>query len=147
MDPRIAKFNIDQAQRIVRTVRRMEALPVNNLPGGQGNGLDIPPFWALLTAEDTGSYKWKRQVYASASDTWVDLGTASTDFTATEVNGTQGLTGDRVLLYFSGQDSDGTAVYLFSSGDIPVGMYPGMIYQVTAANTGGWDWEHAHSLI
>ncbi|WP_428937755.1 hypothetical protein [Fontivita pretiosa] len=29
----------------------------------------------------------------------------------------------------------------------PVGMYPGMVHQVVAANTGGWDWEHAHSLL
>ena len=29
----------------------------------------------------------------------------------------------------------------------PIGMYPGMVHQVVAANTGGWDWEHAHSLL
>lgn len=29
----------------------------------------------------------------------------------------------------------------------PVGMYPGMVHQVVAANTGGWDWLHAHSLL
>lgn len=104
-------FGPKAAKRIANAVRKVEGAPTD------ATGTRVTPtpflnsFWAELTDEsDPGRYAWRMLVPLHGELTERDPVVEDAEFySATEINGASGLTGQRVLLFFVGYSDPGPA--------------------------------------
>jgi hypothetical protein len=153
MAEQIYGFNKDTIKRIAAAVRQVESM--NDLGGsGKRPAPQLPTIFAELTADNgSGVFDWQQKI-ANDDGTWSDGALSGTDADgnpAIEINGDGFSIGKRVILArLPTVDDDGNIKiqWVFQAGGTEaVGMYLGMVHLVVSANTGGWDWMHAHSLL